>query len=252
MLTFGAAAIIQCTSNNPAGPGTGSPGPGYVKAMEMSYTLSGTNQIKTIRATTQCNGSILVSALDTSIELYFVTAESLFVLDTTGGTSDTSAASRRVSAGTGLIGTWSESDTSMGMSMEVLYVISSAAVQGWVLKTALIAGLKASFAAADSSGTAFSGFTIDTTAPDRIQFTGKTTHEVVTISIADNGAFRWSSTEPLHATEDINMFAGPTTCPDNSLGAIPSWFPEFARANPSLPKRGALAKPHFTLKFFGR
>jgi hypothetical protein len=251
-LALGAAAIMQCTSDNPAGPDSGSPGPGYVKAMEMSYTVSGTNQITTISTSTECNGSILVTVIDTSNDVYFVTAESLYVLDTMGGTTDTSAAARRIGAGTGLIGTWSQYDSSMGMRMEALYVISSTSVQGWVKKTDLITGLRASFAAADSSGTAFSGFTMDTSAADKIRFIGKKTQEVVTLSIADDGAFRWSSTNPSHATEDINMFAGPATCPESSMDAIPSWFLEFAIANASLVKRGALSRPHFTLKFFGK
>jgi hypothetical protein len=249
-LVLGAVAIMQCGKDNPAGPGSLTPGPGYVKAMEMSYTLPGTNQITTISTSTKCNGSLLVTVFDTSNDVYFVTAESLYVLHTMGGTTDTSAAARRIGTGTGLIGPWSQYDSSIGM--ELLYVISSTTVQGWVKKTDLISRLRASFAAADSSGTTFTGITLDTSAADRILFTGKTTHEVVTLSIADNGAFRWSSTNASHATEDINMFAGPVTCPDNSLGLIPTWFSEFAAANTSLAKLPALAKARFTLKIFKR
>jgi hypothetical protein len=251
-LALGAVAIMQCGKDNPAGPGSLTPGPGYVKAMEMSYTLSGTNQITTISTSTKCNGSLLVTVFDTSNDVYFVTAESLYVLDTMGGTTDTSAAARRIGTGTGLTGPWSQYDSSMGMGMELLYVISSTTVQGWVKKTDLISGLRTSFAAADSSGTTFTGIPLDTSAADRILFTGKTTHEVVTLSIADNGAFRWSSTNSSHATEDINVFARPVTCPDNNLRSIPTWFPEFAAANASLAKLPALAKTHFTLKIFGR
>jgi hypothetical protein len=245
------AAIMQCTSNDPTGGGSAIPGPGYVKAMEMFYTVSGTNRITTIRTNTECNGSILVTTFDTSLDMYIVTAESLYVLDTMAGT-DTSAAAVRLGSGTGLIGTWRESNSSLGLDIDLIYVISSISIQGWVKKSDLIAGIRASFAEADSSGSAFSGFTIDTSVADRIMITGNTTHEVVTLTIADNGAFRWSSSNPLHATEDINMFSGPATCPENDLGPIPSWYLEFAMANGPLVKRSALSQLRFALKFFGK
>jgi hypothetical protein len=252
-MALGAGVILQCgDSGVPNGPSTYSPGAGYVPVMSMSYTVSGVNQITTIQTRNQCNDSVLARVSDTTIGVYSVTAESLYVIDTSGGSADTAVKLQRVGGGTGIIGTWREIDSSGGTNTEALYAISATAIQGWVKHTDLISAMKSSFAAMDSSGTTFSGITLDTSFADRILFSGNTSHEVVTLTIADNAAFRWSSTNPLHTTQDISMFGGPTKCPANGMEAIPTWFVEFATANTTLPKLRAVPRLHFNPRFFGR
>lgn len=251
-LALGAAAIIQCTStSNPTSAGSNSPGAAYAKVMTISYSTSGTHSIKTITVSDTCNGSTLVTAYDTSMGIYSVTADSLYVIDTTGGTNDTQAHAQRVGSGTGLVGTWQESEDNplTGASITGLYVVSSTTVEEWALKTDIIDILKIEMLAADPTGAIFSGVTIDTSVAGRFGFTGKTTHEVVTITVADNGAFVWSSSNPAHATQSINSMSGPSSCPDNGLESIPTWYVDFITANPgTTAKILALPAPHLSLK----
>jgi len=253
-LALGAAAMIQCDlSNNPSSPGVHSPGSAYVPIKEMRYMLPAANYLTTISTSTQCNGSVLETSTDTSTDRYIVTAESLYVFDTSSTSGDTFVGAQRRGSGSGLIGTWVMTSEEMtGTPVEMLYVISATTIQAWIPKAALIAAFKAGMFSSDSSGNPFPGITIDTTAADRILFTGTTTNEVVTVTVANDGAFRWSSSNSAHATQEINMFAEPTACPDNSLEGMPTWFTEFLLANMTIPKMRALPGVHLKLEIFGR
>jgi hypothetical protein len=213
----------------------------YYEAMSWGYTETAAGQLSVISSENECNGTTLVTTLDTSAWKYTISGDIMTVIITNDTSFDTVTLSR-VNGTAGAAGLWAMvpdvDDKDDVMMVGAMVYVSASEIQIWPSKSAMADEMGA---IAASVMTDFSGNDegIDiTVAPTATGFTitGGVNLEVVTLAFDTvNIAFVWTSTNAARTAYSVlfSQIMNPTTCPEPEV--VPTWFEDFLMANLDMP-----------------